>query len=97
MGSYLLHLTSKDNGMDDYNDAEAIAEAMAEAAQRPNMLFVAIKSVERQDIQNFHCQRERTKKERTALVNQVRGLLAEYGVVIDHKGRFCEIHGGESS
>ena len=93
MGSYLLHLTSKDNGMDDYNHAEAIAEA----AQRPNMLFVAIKSVERQDIQNFHCQRERIKKERTALVNQVRGLLAEYGVVIDHKGRFCEIHGGESS
>jgi transposase len=63
----------------DYNDAEAIAEA----AQRPNMRFVPIKSVERQDIQNFHCQRERIKKERTALVNQVRGLLAEYGVVIN--------------
>ena len=63
----------------DYNDAEA----MAEAAQRPNMRFVAIKSVARQDIQNFHCQRERIKKERTALVNQVRGLLAGYGVVID--------------
>ena len=62
----------------DYNDAEAIAEA----AQRPNMRFVPIKSVERQDVQNFHCQRERIKKERTALVNQVRGLLAEYGVVI---------------
>ncbi len=62
----------------DYNDAEAIAEA----AQRPNMRFVPIKSIERQDIQNFHCQRERIKKERTALVNQVRGLLAEYGVVI---------------
>ncbi len=62
----------------DYNDAEAIAEA----AQRPNMRFVPIKSIERQDIQNFHCQRERIKKECTALVNQVRGLLAEYGVVI---------------
>ena len=62
----------------DYNDAEAIAEA----SQRPNMRFVPIKSVERQDVQNFHCQRERIKKERTALVNQVRGLLAEYGVVI---------------
>jgi len=63
----------------DYNDAEAIAEA----AQRPNMRFVPIKSVEQQDVQNFHCQRERIKKERTALVNQVRGLLAEYGVVIN--------------
>jgi transposase len=62
----------------DYNDAEAIAEA----AQRPNMRFVPPKSVEQQDIQNFHRQRERLKKERTALVNQTRGLLAEYGVVI---------------
>lgn len=62
----------------DYNDAEAIAEA----SQRPNMRFVPIKSIERQDVQNFHCQRERIKKERTALVNQMRGLLAEYGVVI---------------
>lgn len=63
----------------DYNDAEAIAEA----AQRPSMRFVPIKSVEQQDVQNFHRQRERIKKERTALVNQVRGLLAEYGVVIN--------------
>lgn len=63
----------------DYNDAEAIAEA----AQRPNMRFVPIKSIEQQDTQNFHRQRERIKKERTALVNQTRGLLAEYGVVIN--------------
>lgn len=63
----------------DYNDAEAIAEA----AQRPSMRFVPIKSIEQQDIQNFHRQRERIKKERTALVNQVRGLLAEYGIVIN--------------
>lgn len=63
----------------DYNDAEAIAEA----AQRPNMRFVPIKGVEQQDIQNFHRQRERLKGERTALVNQIRGLLAEYGLVIN--------------
>lgn len=63
----------------DYNDAEAIAEA----AQRPNMRFVPIKSIEQQDIQNIHRQRERLKKERTALVNQIRGLLAEYGVIIN--------------
>ena len=62
----------------DYNDAEAIAEA----AQRANMRFVPVKSVEQQDLQNFHRQRERIKKERTALVNQIRGLLAEYGIVI---------------
>jgi len=62
----------------DYNDAEAIAEA----AQRANMRFVPIKSIEQQDIQNFHRQRERLKKERIALSNQVRGLLAEYGIVI---------------
>lgn len=63
----------------DYNDAEAIAEA----AQRPTMRFVPIKSVEQQDIQNLHRQRERIKKARVALVNQVRGLLAEYGIVIN--------------
>jgi len=65
----------------DYNDAEAIAEA----AQRPSMRFVPIKSVEQQDLQNIHRQRELIKKSRTALVNQIRGLLAEYGIVI-HKG-----------
>lgn len=63
----------------DYNDAEAIAEA----GQRPNMRFVPIKTVEQQDIQNFHRQRERVKKERTAVINQVRGLLSEYGLVIN--------------
>ena len=62
----------------DHNDAQAIAET----SQRASMRFVPIKSVEQQDLQNIHRQRERIKKERTALVNQVRGLLAEYGVVI---------------
>lgn len=63
----------------DYNDAQGIAEA----SQRSSMRFVPIKSVEQQDLQNFHRQRERIKKERTALVNQIRGLLAEYGVVVN--------------
>ena len=63
----------------DYNDAEGICDAV----QRPNMRFVPIKSIERQDIQNFHRQRERIKKERKALVSQIRGLLAEYGIVVD--------------
>lgn len=65
----------------DYNDAEAIAEA----AQRPTMRFVPIKNIEQQDVQNIHRQRERLKGQRTALSNQIRGLLAEYGVAI-HKG-----------
>lgn len=63
----------------DYNDAEAITEA----GQRPTMRYVPIKTVEQQDIQNLHRQRERIKKERTALVNQTRGLLAEYGLVLN--------------
>jgi len=49
------------------------------------MRFVPIKTIEQQDVQNLQRQRERIKKSRTALVNQVRGLLAEYGIII-HKG-----------
>lgn len=63
----------------DYNDAEGIAEA----ASRPSMRFVPIKSVEQQDVQIVHRLRERLVKSRTALVNQIRGLLAEYGIVIN--------------
>lgn len=63
----------------DYNDAEGIVEA----AQRPTMRFVPIKSIQQQDIQNFHRQRERIKKERKALASQIRGLLGEYGIVIN--------------
>jgi transposase len=59
-------------------DAEAICEAVA----RPNMRYVAIKNVEQQDIQSIHRIRARFVKERTALANQTRGLLAEYGIVI---------------
>lgn len=62
----------------DANDAAGICEAVS----RPQMRFVPIKSVEQQDIQALHRIRERQIKTRTALVNQVRGLLAEYGIVI---------------
>lgn len=61
----------------DANDAEAITEA----ASRPNMRFVPIKTKEQQDVQCIHRVRERLIKNRTALVNEMRGLLAEYGVV----------------
>ena len=58
------------------------AEAICEAVTRPNMRFVAIKNKEQQDIQCIHKVRARLVRERTALVNQVRGLLHEYGIVI---------------
>ena len=62
----------------DYNDARAIAEA----AQRPDMRCVAVKTVEQQDVQALHRLREARVVERTALCNQMRGLLAEYGIVL---------------
>lgn len=62
----------------DYNDALAIAEALV----RPQMRFAAIKTVAQQDIQALHRLRERRIAERTALCNQVRGLLGEYGIVL---------------
>jgi transposase len=62
----------------DSHDAEAICEAV----QRPSMRFVGIKNIGQQDIQAIHRIRERLVKERTALVNQIRGLLAEYGIVV---------------
>lgn len=66
-------------GKNDGNDAEAICEALS----RPNMRFVAVKSVEQQAVLTLHRARELLVRERTALVNQVRGLLAEYGVVLE--------------
>jgi transposase len=46
------------------------------------MSFVPVKGEESQDIQNLHRVRERLVAERTALVNQLRGILAEYGIVM---------------
>jgi len=63
------------------NDAKD-AEAIAEAATRPSMRFVAIKTKEQQDIQCVHKIRAKMVKTRTSLVNQIRGLLHEYGIVI---------------
>lgn len=62
----------------DYNDAEGICEAVG----RPNMRFVAIKSVEQQNLLAVHRIRQAAVKARTAKVNQIRGLLAEYGIVL---------------
>ena len=61
----------------DYNDARAIAEA----ANRPSMRFVGIKTVEEQDMQAIHRMRSQCLRDRTALSNSTRGLLGEYGIV----------------
>ena len=62
----------------DVNDAAAICEAV----QRPNMRFVPHKSPEQTDIQCVHRIRQGFVRSRTALINQIRGLLGEYGIVM---------------
>lgn len=61
----------------DHNDALAIAEA----AKRPGIHTVPIKTIAQQDIQSLHRLRERCVSQRTSLTNQTRGLLSEYGIV----------------
>lgn len=58
----------------------ADAEAICEAVQRPRMRFVAIKEVDQQDIQSLHRIRSMAVANRTAQINQIRGLLMEYGI-----------------
>jgi transposase len=62
----------------DARDAEAICEALL----RPSMRFVAVKSPEQQALLALHRLRQGLIDARTALVNQLRGLLAEFGVVV---------------
>src|SRR3984957_1450635 len=63
------------------NDA-ADAEGIYEAALRPTMRFVPVKSTEQQDLQSLHRARERVVCPRTALINHMRRLLGEYGVIL---------------
>ncbi len=63
------------------NDA-VDAEAIFEAAMRPTMRFVPVKSTDQQDLQSLHRARDRLICQRTALINHTRGLLAEYGIVL---------------
>ena len=60
----------------------ADAEAICEAVGRPNMRFVPVKTAEQQGVLALHRAREGMVKARTAQANQIRGLLAEYGLVI---------------
>ena len=69
----------------DYIDAEAIAEAVG----RPKMRFVPIKSDDQLDLQSLHRVRERWVMRRTAVINQIRGLLLERGITL-RKGR-CHV------
>jgi transposase len=62
----------------DMRDAEGISEAVT----RPTMRFVPTKELDQQDIQALHRVRERLIGARTALVNEVHGLLNEYGIVV---------------
>ena len=62
----------------DRNDAEAICEAVT----RPDMRFVPVKTAEAQAILGLHRARQGFVKARTAQANQIRGLLAEFGIVI---------------
>ncbi len=62
------------------NDA-ADAEAICEAVTRPSMRFVAIKSEEQQSALMLHRTRELLVRQRTMLVNAIRGHMAEFGIV----------------
>src|SRR5271163_4450614 len=66
----------------DYIDAEAIAEAVT----RPTMRFVPIKTDDQLDLQSLHRVRERWVRCRTAVINQIRGMLLERGITVT-KGR----------
>ena len=65
------------SGKNDANDAAAICEA----ADRPQMRFVPVKSVEQLSMLSIHRLREAFKVERTACINRIRALLCEFGLV----------------
>jgi transposase len=65
------------SGKNDATDAAAICEA----ASRPSMRFVPIKTCDQQGVMSLHRVREGLKEERTACINQIRGVLTEFGLV----------------
>lgn len=75
-GQYVMAYRKR--GKNDVNDAEAICEAVG----RPNMRFVAVKSEEQQAVLMVHRARTLVLANRTAQVNQIRGLLGEFGLVV---------------
>lgn len=71
-------------GKNDNNDAEAICEALS----RPNIWYVPVKSADQQAQLCVHRVRQGVVRDRTAWVNRLRGLLAEFGLVLP-KGRYA--------
>jgi len=70
-------------GKNDNNDAEAICEAVS----RPNIWFVPVKSPEQQAVLCVHRVRQGLIADRTGLINQLRGLLSEFGIIMP-QGRY---------
>lgn len=68
----------------DFNDAEAIAEAV----QRPTMKFVATKTADQLDLQTLHRVRERLVSQRTGIINQIRAFMLERGIAVRQGIRF---------
>ena len=80
---YVPYVKAQEN---DDRDAEAIAEA----ATRPTMRFVELKSEAQSDLQSLHRARERLVAERTALINHLRALLLERGITVPQGRRKLE-------
>ena len=66
------------------------AEGIAEAATRPTMRFVELKTQEQLDMQTLHRSRDRLVAERTALINQLRAILLERGIIVPQGRRELE-------
>lgn len=73
------------------NDARD-AEAICEAVSRPTMRFVPVKTIEQQALLGLHRARQGFVIARTAQANQIRGLLAEFGIVMPKGIRYLEQH-----
>jgi transposase len=73
------------------------AEAIAEAASRPTMRFVELKSEAQLDMQTLHRARDRLIGERTALINQLRAILLERGITVPQGRRKLERYLAASS
>lgn len=75
-------------GKNDANDAAAICQG----ASRPQMRVVSVKTLDQQGMLCVHRLREGFKEERTACINRIRGLLAEFGIVLPQSPRVLRTH-----
>lgn len=78
-------------GKNDATDAAAICEA----ASRPSMRFVPVKTAQAQGVMSLHRVREGFKEERTACINRIRGVLAEFGLVFGKSPKALRARLGE--